>query len=92
MAVYHSFEELLADAKGISKDRYRDGVVLYEPKRTRRLEGEGRKEIRLRWPADFQRRVIAVVNWAVDRFGQDVGREVICRRLEIAHPDEKELE
>ena len=88
MPTYHTLDEMVAYLRTVPKERWRDGLIAYEPKRERRLAAEKRKQIRLSWPEHFQRRFVAAIEESISRYGPDTGREILCRRLEQPLKDE----
>ena len=85
----HSKAEAHALIERMSEKDFQDGVVVDVPKKRRRAQAMGLKQIRINVPKDLQKRFATQVNRYVELLGKDLGWDLICSLLE--HPVDKRL-
>jgi hypothetical protein len=86
---YHSKEEFLRDVNALGPQAWVDGVYFDVPKRRRREQAMGTREVRIQWPKDQKKRFVAQYNRYVEILTKDIGIEELLKRLEA--PSDEEL-
>jgi len=79
---YHSKEEFLRDVNALGPQAWVDGVYFDVPKRRRREQAMGMREVRIQWPKDQKKRFVTAYNKYVEVCGKDIGMELFLRQVE----------
>jgi hypothetical protein len=86
---YHSKEEFLRDVNALGPQAWIDGVYFDVPKRRRREQAMGTREVRIQWPKDQKKRFVAQYNRYVELLTKELGIDELLKRLEA--PSDEEL-
>jgi hypothetical protein len=82
MSVHHNRAEALREISAMPEQCFADGVLLDVPKRRRREQAMGTAMVRIQWPKEQKKRFATQYNRFVEKFGKDVGIEMLLRLLE----------
>lgn len=89
MPVVHSREELEAVVKALSDRSYADGVLWDIPKARRREQAKNpQKQLRIGLEGDLKIRMAAQINRYVEKYGKQLGWDILIQRLEEPFEDE----
>jgi exopolyphosphatase/pppGpp-phosphohydrolase len=89
MPVFHSKDELLGVLNSLSDRALADGVLIDLPRTRRREQGTNpQKQLRLNIDADLKKRMAAQINRYVEKYGKQLGWDILIQRLEKRFEDE----
>ena len=90
MPVVHTRDELLAVCKTLSERAFADGVLWDVPKARRREQATNpQRPLRLGLEGDLKLRMATQVNRYVEKFGKQLGWDLMLKRLELDFTDEE---
>jgi hypothetical protein len=91
MPVVHSREELEAVTASLSERAFADGVLWDVPKARRREQAKNpQKQLRIGLEGDLKVRMATQINRFVEKYGKQLGWDVMIRRLEREFETEDE--
>lgn len=83
MPIVHSKEELVAVANTLSERAYADGLLWDIPKARRREQAKNpQKQLRIGLEGDLKVRMASQINRYVEKYGKQLGWDVLIQRLE----------
>ena len=83
MPVVHSREELEAVTRTLSEKAFADGVLWDIPKARRREQAKNpQKQLRIGLEGDLKVRMATQINRYVEKYGKQLGWDIILQRLE----------
>jgi hypothetical protein len=89
MPVVHSREELEAVTRTLSEKAFADGVLWDIPKARRREQAKNpQKQLRIGLEGDLKVRMATQINRYVEKYGKQLGWDIILQRLEEPFEDE----
>lgn len=89
MPIVHSREELDAVTRNLSERAFADGVLWDIPKARRREQAKNpQKQLRIGLEGDLKVRMAAQINRYVEKYGKQLGWDILIQRLEAPLEDE----
>lgn len=89
MPVVHSREELEAVVRTLSERSYADGVLWDLPKARRREQAKNpMRQLRIGLEGDLKVRMATQINRYVEKYGKQLGWDILIQRLELPFEDE----
>ena len=89
MPIVHSREELEGVLRNLSDRAFADGVLWDIPKARRREQAKNpQKQLRIGLEGDLKVRMAAQINRYVEKYGKQLGWDILIKRLEEPLEDE----
>ena len=83
MPVVHDKEQLLGLVNALSERSYADGVLIDIPKARRREQAKNpQKQLRIGLEGDLKVRMATQINRYVEKYGKQLGWDILIQRLE----------
>lgn len=89
MPVVHDRDQLLGLANALSERSFADGVLIDVPKARRREQAKNpQRQLRIGLEGDLKVRMATQINRYVEKFGKQLGWDVLIQRIEQPFEDE----